>query len=164
MRLAFVVTIVFWGVLAGSSVFATEYSTWQNITVHAMNSAFALLEVLLSRIVPRWANIPILVLVLGGYIGVAYITHATQGFYSEYSAILESDECLVMPWPNSAYGFLNPTNGAGKLAGYIVGIPVAAIIILAIIKGVCWIRDKVFAGRRSRAQGDEYQLEEKPSV
>lgn len=138
----FLVTIVFWTLLA-SGAFSNEYNTWKNISVHALNSVFALLEIFLSRIVPRWANIPILVLVLGGYIGVAYITHATQGFYT--------------------YSFLDPSHGAGKLAGYIVGIPVAAIIILALVKGVCWIRDKLLAKGTPRPQEDEYHLKEKSS-
>ncbi|KAG8896191.1 hypothetical protein FRC00_006331 [Tulasnella sp. 408] len=138
----FVVTIVFWALLADGA-FSNEFNSWKNISVHALNAAFALLEILLSRIVPRWSNIPILILVLGGYIGVAYITHATQGFYT--------------------YSFLDPSHGAGKLAGYIVGIPVAAIIILAIIKGVCWVRDKIFARRAPRPSEDEYHLREKGS-
>ncbi|KAG8925410.1 hypothetical protein FRC01_010239 [Tulasnella sp. 417] len=138
----FVVTIVFWALLADGA-FSSEFNSWKNISVHALNAAFALLEILFSRIVPQWSNIPILILVLGGYIGVAYITHATQGFYT--------------------YSFLDPSHGTGKLVGYIVGIPVAAIIILAIIKGVCWVRDKIFARRAPRPQDDEYHLREKGS-
>jgi hypothetical protein len=50
-----------------------------------MNSGFALFEVLFTRAGPMpWTHIPFLILLLGGYLGVAYITYATQGFYSKH--------------------------------------------------------------------------------
>jgi hypothetical protein len=51
------------------------------------------------------------------YLGLAYVTYATQGFY--------------------VYSFLNPSKGA-ILAAYIVGILVGAIIVFAIANGVKW--------------------------
>ncbi|KAG8952517.1 hypothetical protein FRC04_004577 [Tulasnella sp. 424] len=138
----FLVTIVFWALLADGA-FSNEFNSWKNISVHALNSGFALLEIFLSRIVPRWANIFILILVLAGYLGVAYITHATQGFYT--------------------YSFLDLSRGAGRLAEYIVGIPAASAILLALVKGVCRIRDRLLARRVSRPQDDEYHLSEKDS-
>ncbi|KAG8976646.1 hypothetical protein FRC05_003485 [Tulasnella sp. 425] len=140
--LPFLVTIVFWALLADGA-FSNEFNSWKNISVHALNSGFALLEIFLSRIVPRWANIFILILVLAGYLGVAYITHATQGFYT--------------------YSFLDLSRGAGRLAEYIVGIPAASAILLALVKGVCRIRDRLLARRVSRPQDDEYHLSEKDS-
>jgi hypothetical protein len=47
-----------------------------------MNTIFALFEIFLTNVgPPPWLNLPLLVLILGGYLGVAYITHASQGFY-----------------------------------------------------------------------------------
>ncbi|KAG8902319.1 hypothetical protein FRB99_004627 [Tulasnella sp. 403] len=121
----------------------TLQTTWENLSVHALNSAIALTEILLSRIVPRWSNIPILVLILAGYLGVAYITHATQGYYT--------------------YSFLNPKKEGAKLAAYIIGIPVGAIIVLVLVKGVCWARDRLLGGIRHHPEDDEYGLQEKPN-
>ena len=47
------------------------------------------------------------------YLGVAYITYATQGFY--------------------VYTFLDPSKEHAKLAAYILGILAAAIVIFVIV-------------------------------
>ena len=54
---------------------------------------------------------------VGSYLGVAYITHATQGFY--------------------VYSFLNPSKGA-VLAAYICGIFAGTIVIFALVWLVKW--------------------------
>lgn len=80
--LAFVVTVVFWTLLSDGA-FDTRFSTWKNISVHAMNSVFALLEIFLSRDTQTFsAAIPIVAMGLC-YVGVAYITYDTQGFYGK---------------------------------------------------------------------------------
>lgn len=56
---------------------------WANITFHALNSGFALFEILLTHAPPApWLLLPFSVLFLSGYLGIAYITFATQGVYS----------------------------------------------------------------------------------
>jgi hypothetical protein len=48
-----------------------------------MNSGFALFEILLTNAGPSpWSHIMPGFLLLVCYLGVAYITHATQGFFS----------------------------------------------------------------------------------
>lgn len=54
------------------------------------------------------------------YLALAYLTHATQGFYP--------------------YSFLDPNNGSGKLAAYIIGILAAACVIYGIVWVIIWIR------------------------
>ncbi|KAG8753898.1 hypothetical protein FRC12_011385 [Ceratobasidium sp. 428] len=127
----FIVTVVYWVLLAGSSTFASRYSSWNNITVHAMNSGFALFEVLFTRAGPMpWTHIPFLVLFLGGYLGVAYITHATQGFYT--------------------YSFLDPQKQGATLAAYIVGIAASAVVLFSIVWCICWVRNRIW--RRSELE------------
>lgn len=46
------------------------------------------------------------------------------------------------------YNFLNPANGTGKLAGYIVGIGVGGIAVFLIMWALTKLRDWVF--RRGR--------------
>lgn len=104
-----VVTVIFWALLAGSGTFATTlsgacprlspiphpacsthrlneydmFSAWFNISEHAMNTGYALFEITLTNVGPNsWWHLPICIVVLACYLGVAYITHATQGFYS----------------------------------------------------------------------------------
>ncbi|GJJ16314.1 hypothetical protein Clacol_010611 [Clathrus columnatus] len=78
------VTIVYWGLLADASVFNARFSAWQELSVHALNTAFALFEIFLTNCGPQPPfHIIFLVLILAAYLGVAYITRATQGFYGD---------------------------------------------------------------------------------
>jgi hypothetical protein len=64
----------------------TWSAAWANISRHALNTAFVLFEIALTRVGPTpWAHMLFLVLILAAYLGVAYITHVTQGFYSSSS-------------------------------------------------------------------------------
>ncbi|KAF7293365.1 hypothetical protein MKEN_01466900 [Mycena kentingensis (nom. inval.)] len=134
----FIVTIVFWALLASPEVFDTTYSTYSNISVHALNSLFALLDLLLSHTPPApWLTLPLHILLLAAYLGVAYITAHTQGFYP--------------------YSFLdpNPDSGSGRLLGaYIVGIAVGEAVVFCVVRGVVLLRVRL-ARRLARAgEGD----------
>ncbi|KAI2604256.1 uncharacterized protein GGS25DRAFT_507508, partial [Hypoxylon fragiforme] len=50
----FLVTVVYWGVLYsyGPAWFPTPLQAWSNLSQHALNSAFALFEILLPRTTP----------------------------------------------------------------------------------------------------------------
>jgi hypothetical protein len=112
---AILVTIVFWALLSDPTTFATPFSAWTNISVHALNSVFALFEIgFTNSPPPPWLTLLPCILILAGYLGIAYITHVTQGFYT--------------------YSFLNPTIQGPKLAAYIVGIAVAQVIVFSLIK------------------------------
>jgi len=127
----FIVTPVFWALLSDPSTFSTTFSVWENVSIHAFNSIFALFEVFLSNVGPQpWIHIPFLVLILGGYLGVAYITHATQGFYP--------------------YNFLDPNIEHARLAIYIVGIPASGIIVFLIVRAVCWVKKRYFSPAHRR--------------
>ncbi|GJE98930.1 hypothetical protein PsYK624_151670 [Phanerochaete sordida] len=120
------VTAVFWGVLAGPDTLATRYAAWVNVSEHALNSGFVALEVVLSGAAPAlprrarsgvampWAHLPLLLVLLAGYLGVASITSATQGFYP--------------------YAFLDPHTQGGTLAAYIVGIAAGACAAFVLVR------------------------------
>jgi len=112
---AILVTIVFWALLSDPSTFATPFNAWVNISVHALNTVFALFEIGFTNSPPSpWSTLPVCILVLGAYLGVAYITHVTQGFYT--------------------YSFLDPTLQGPVLAAYIIGIAVVEVIVFCLIK------------------------------
>lgn len=92
------------------------------ISSHGLNSVIALLEIILPRTQPLpWIQLPWFVFIMGGYLGIAYITEATQGFYT--------------------YSFLNPdTKGAGITAAYCIGIMAGTAILFCIVKGLIWVR------------------------
>ena len=88
------VTVVFWALLSSPDTFSTRYSAWANISEHALNTVFAAIEILASNVAPSfprqpgsgigfpWIHLPFLIVLLACYLGVAYITSATQHFYS----------------------------------------------------------------------------------
>jgi hypothetical protein len=141
----FLVTIVFWAILYVGPWYKDKYDAWSNISQHAMNSLFALFEAFIPRTNPRpWIHLPFIIVILALYLGLAYLTRATEGFY--------------------VYNFLNPAQGAGKTAGYILGIAAGIIVVFLIVKGLMWIRKWLtekklgmtgkFYGGRSIGHGD----------
>ncbi|KAM0335361.1 hypothetical protein ACHAQA_000406 [Verticillium albo-atrum] len=118
------VTIVYWGVLYSGPWFEQPYQAYSNISQHALNSAFALFEIIIPRTAydqMRLVHMLWLIVILAFYLALAYMTEATRGFYP--------------------YGFLDPkANGSGAVAGYILGIAAASIIIFWIVKGLVWVR------------------------
>jgi len=119
----FLVTIVYWGVLYKNPWFPVVEDAWSNISKHALNSAYALFEILLTTTSPRPPlHLLLLIILLALYLGLAYICRATEGFY--------------------VYSFLDPATGAGHVAAYCIGILVAACVIFGIVWVVLWLRNK----------------------
>ena len=122
------VTLTFWIVLYGPSVLATRVSTWSNISEHGLNSLFFLVELLLTNgPPPKPLTVVPVVVVLALYLGLAYLTYATQGWYT--------------------YDFLDPAEGPKKRAAYICGLLAASIIIWGITTAIAWGRTKLVKGR-----------------
>ncbi|KAK5958699.1 Vacuolar protein sorting-associated protein 8 [Knufia fluminis] len=129
-----IVTVVYWGILYGGPWFSVTEDAFRNVSRHGLNSFTALLEIVLPATnPPPWLHIPFLILLLAAYLGLAYVTYATQGFYT--------------------YGFLDPDNGAGQLAGYIVGIAAACVVIFLLVWGLIWTRRR-FTGHGKRSKND----------
>lgn len=118
----FLVTIVYWAVLFEGPWYEVEFDAWHNVSQHGLNSAFALFEVLVARTGPMpWIHLVWLILILLGYLAVAYITWAAQGWYT--------------------YSFLNPAiHGRGYVAAYIIGIAVGIGLVFLVVYGIVWLR------------------------
>lgn len=119
----FLVTIVYWGVLYSNPWYAKEFDAWSNISQHGMNSLFGLFELFMTRTSPpMWLHLLWLIVILLGYLAVAFITVADQGWYP--------------------YDFLDyrEVGGRGYVAAYIIGIAVGICLIFAIVWGLIWLR------------------------
>ncbi|KAI0107878.1 hypothetical protein GGR51DRAFT_515417 [Nemania sp. FL0031] len=117
----FLVVIVFWALLSSPEALSSPYEAWTNTSQHILNSAFALFEVVVPRTnPPPWIHLPFLIILLGLYLALAYITHETKGFYT--------------------YSFLDPQTQGKLLAAYIFGIAIGVCILFAFIKGLVWLR------------------------
>jgi len=131
----FVVTIAYWVLLASSDTFATPYDAWDNVSVHILNVVFALFEILSTFIGPvPWLYLPVCVLTIGVYIGLAYLTHVSQHFYP--------------------YKFLDPNRYGAQVAAYVFGVLIGECIIFSIVWGISKLRNKFFANRRTTILGD----------
>ncbi|KAI1346143.1 hypothetical protein F5Y01DRAFT_298603 [Xylaria sp. FL0043] len=117
----FVVVIVFWALLASPTALSTEYLAWINISQHILNSVFAFLEIVLPRTrPPPWSHLPFLIFLLALYLALAYLTHATKGFYT--------------------YSFLDPSLQGSLVAAYVFGIAIGVSILFAVVWGLIWLR------------------------
>lgn len=108
----FLVSSVFWGTMMGSWP-KGRYEQWLNLSVHGLNSLFALLEIWL----PGTGRSPIshlavLLVVLSLYLGLAYLTKLTQDFY--------------------VYEWLNPAHGHWSIVFHILGYTGGVITIFAL--------------------------------
>jgi hypothetical protein len=81
-----------------------------------------LFEIIFPRTSPLpWLDLIPTVILLALYLGLAYLTHAVDGFY--------------------VYGFLDlQKNSSGVVGAYIIGILVAAIIIFLIVRYLIMLR------------------------
>ena len=114
------VTAVFWAILY-TGHFATEAEAWANTSQHALNTVWASFEILISRTdPPPPLHLLFLLILLALYLGLAYLTHATQGFYT--------------------YAFLDPANGEGSLCAYVFGILAGMIVLFCVVWLVIWLR------------------------
>ena len=91
----FLVSIVFWCTMYSGPWPTGRYEQWLNLSVHGLNSLFALIEIILPATQrPPIAHLAVLLVVLSLYLGLAYLTKATQDFY-------------VYEWLNPAHGNLS---------------------------------------------------------
>jgi hypothetical protein len=93
---------------------------------------FALVEITIPATnPPPLLHLVGLIILLLLYLALAYLTHATEGFY--------------------VYDFLDPSKGSGRVAGYCFGIAAAIIVIFFLVRGLLWLRRRYTKdGKRSQ--------------
>lgn len=118
----FIVTAVYWGVIYPGTWFTVEFDAFSNTSQHALNSVFALFEIVFPRTPgPPWIHAWWLVVVLALYLALAYVTYYTKGFYP--------------------YTFLDiQAQGSAITAAYICGIAVGGVIVFSLVKGLIHLR------------------------
>jgi len=133
------VSIVFWGVIADASTFDNRFDAWDAISVHLLNSVFALFEIFFTNTpASAWIFLPFGILLLVGYVGIVYITYATQGFY--------------------AYTFMNPDGHPGRLALHILGVGLAECVLFVVVHGLVIARQRGVARFRPTPTSDAKSL------
>ncbi|KAK3694688.1 hypothetical protein B0T22DRAFT_533691 [Podospora appendiculata] len=144
----FVVTIVFWGRLYSGHWFTVAFEGWSNVSQHAMNSVFAMFEIVVARTnPPPPVHMLWLILILALYLSLAYLTDATKGFYP--------------------YDFLDPSKQHALVAAYVFGIAAGCLILFGVAWGLVWLRRYITETRlgldgkfaHARAQQPETYIE-----
>jgi hypothetical protein len=129
----FLVTITFWGTMYGRIWPEDRYEQWINISVHGLNSLFAIVEIVLPATNPLpWTHISVLLGILSLYLGLAYLTRLTQGFY--------------------VYEWMNPAHGNTSIVLHIVAYTAAIVVIFVTVSICIWLRDYI-SGDRSSSTG-----------
>lgn len=89
-------TVVYWTLLASSFSSLDGVDTWSSISMHAINSLFCLSEVLLTHNpAPRWIWLIVDIIVLAMYLGLAYLSKYTLGFYGASVQVRAPARCLT---------------------------------------------------------------------
>ena len=144
----FLVSIVFWCTMYSGPWPTGRYEQWLNLSVHGLNSLFALVEIILPATQrPPIAHLAILLVVLSLYLGLAYLTKATQDFY--------------------VYEWLNPAHGNLSIIIHILGYAGGVSCVFALQNLAIHFRGQL-AGRRStgatHGQAKEVRVERLPSA
>ena len=115
-----------------------------------LNSAFALFETIIPRTdPPPLFHLLFLILILALYLALAYITHATQGFYT--------------------YDFLDTSKGSGRVAGYAFGILAGICVVFGLVWCLIrlrkWVTEKKWHmegkfSARARRRGQDVEMNE----
>lgn len=130
----FLVTIVFWGTM-NSGWPAGRFEQWMNLSVHGLNSVFAVIEIVLPATQPvPLTHLSVVLLVLSVYLGLAYLTRWTQGFY--------------------VYEWMNPAHGNWSIVAHIAGYAGGMVAIFFLVRFAIIARNKM-AGRKelTRSEG-----------
>jgi hypothetical protein len=135
----FLVTIVFWGTM-NSGWPAGRFEQWMNLSVHGMNSVFAIVEVMLPATeAPPVTHLSVVLLILSIYLGLAYLTRYTQGFY--------------------VYEWLNPAHGNVSIILHVLGYAAGMTAIFFLVSGAIRVRDMM--ARRLSEGKDTRSIQEK---
>ncbi|OAT08914.1 hypothetical protein BDBG_04509 [Blastomyces gilchristii SLH14081] len=134
----FVVVAIYWSLLYKAGSVQSQLWVWGNISKHVLPAIFAVFEIVFSTAPPPpLLHLPFLILLLLLYLGVAYITHAAEGFW--------------------VYPFLNPGPNGSRIANvvkYLCIVVAALLITFAVVWGASWVRRRLVGLKTKWAKGD----------
>ena len=129
----FLVTAVFWGTM-NSGWPAGRFEQWMNLSVHGLNSIFAIVEIVMSATsAPPILHLGVVCIILSVYLGLSYLTKYTQGFY--------------------VYEWLNPAHGNVSIVLHVLGYAGAMIAFFFMAGGI--IRARNMVARKNQKEEDQ---------
>lgn len=119
--LPFLVSCVYWGSMYIGPWFQHDFDRWSALSIHALNSIFAITEIVFTQTRPQpWSHLGILLVIMGLYLPIPYITKATEGIY--------------------IYLWLDPANGIAQLMAHIIGYAMAIVVVFNVSRATIWLR------------------------
>lgn len=131
----FLVTLVFWTMLSAIPWSTTStYVRFINVSLHGLNSLFAIFEIVFSATAPPplFSHLLIVGIILVLYLGLAYLTKWTQNFY---------------PYP-----WMAPMFGWQGIVAHVFGYGGGMAAIYAFVWGAKWLRERIVVGVKARRE------------
>ncbi|PHH61455.1 hypothetical protein CDD81_363 [Ophiocordyceps australis] len=130
------VSIIYWAMIFKGPWRGSTFDSWRNVSQHALNSVFALIEMILARtsLLPV-VHLLWLFCILVAYLGVAFVTNIDQDFF--------------------VYAFLdkNKVGGPGLVAAYIACVAMALVVVFIVAQVI--IRVRLWAVESPKTVSDE---------
>jgi len=103
------------------------------------------IELAISCVPMPWGYLPLCLITLALYMGLAYLVHGITDWYGMSRVTLHSSLKIVDRMIRLAvYNFFNPAKGTARLAMYVGGIGIAGIVVFLIMWAVTRLKDRVF--------------------
>ena len=119
--LPFLVSSIYWASMWVGPWFDHDFDAWSAVSIHAMNSVFAVFEIVVTQTFPLpWLHLLALLAIMAFYLALAYLTKLTAGVY--------------------IYLWLDPQVGAWKIIGHVVGYSMANVVIFNLVRAAIWLR------------------------
>ena len=112
----------------------SRFQQWINISVHGLNSLFAIFEIICCAAppAPYFSHLLMIFTFLSMYLGMAYLSKATADFYP--------------------YAWMDPRFGWQKIVGHVAGYAGGIAVIYSAVWAVCWVKQKI-AGTHLSSEG-----------
>jgi hypothetical protein len=115
------VSAIYWSTMFVDKWYTLEFDRWSNLSIHCLNTVFALTEMILPRTnLPPWTHLFILMGFMSLYLGLVYISKAVEDFYP--------------------YLWLDPRVGWKQILAHIIGYTMAIILFFNVVRGIIWLR------------------------
>ncbi|EXJ69154.1 uncharacterized protein A1O5_08089 [Cladophialophora psammophila CBS 110553] len=132
------VTLTFWCTMYVGPWYTLTFDALANISLHAMNILMALPEIILPTTEPLpWMHLHFLMIILSLYLGLAYRTRVTGGFW--------------------VYEWLDPELGKWKVVVHVVCYSVAIAVIFVFVRYTIWVKNSLLR-RHTRIQLDRDEV------
>lgn len=115
------VSAIYWCSMFVDKWYTLEFDQWSNLSIHVLNTVFALTEIALPRTgIPPWSHLGVLMLCMSLYLGLVYISKAVEDFYP--------------------YLWLDPRVGWKQIVAHVIGYTMSIVLVYNVVLGSIWLR------------------------